>query len=182
MPLISSATRFFANGHAGIVRRLLLERRHPGIAGDVDDDAAHFAARGERDELAAKRRRRRARDRGVERDLGRVGEDHRLQAGRRHRRSRRERGVGDAHAGRCALRHAQRERTARIEGAAAAGDPDVEVSGAVPRVDDGRLVARARCRGDGDDASRLRGRERLRDLGRAEDGRREHGRAEDSTG
>ena len=38
-----------------VVRRLLLERAHPGIAGDVDDDAADFAARGERGELAAQR-------------------------------------------------------------------------------------------------------------------------------
>ena len=48
MPLISSATRFFANGHAGLFAACCSERLDPAVAGDVDDDAADFAARGER--------------------------------------------------------------------------------------------------------------------------------------
>ena len=39
MPLISSATRFFANGQAGVRVGLQLQRRDAGVAGDVDDDA-----------------------------------------------------------------------------------------------------------------------------------------------
>jgi hypothetical protein len=66
-------------GACGIARCLLFECRHAASLATSTDDARHFASRGERDQLAAKRRNRRTRNRGIERDLGRIGEDDRLQ-------------------------------------------------------------------------------------------------------
>src|SRR5439155_12248120 len=77
-----------------------------------------------------------------------------------------------------ALADADGERRAGVKGIAAAGNPDIKVPGVVPGIHDDGLVAGAGCHRDADDAPRLRGRERLRDLRGAEHARAEHRRRE----
>ena len=79
MPLISSATRFLANGQAVLAVRLGLELADAGVAGHVDEDPADLRPRGERGELAAQRAPASV---SPSASLRRVGQDDRLDAGR----------------------------------------------------------------------------------------------------
>ena len=58
MPLISSATRFCANGQAAFAVGLQLQRGDTGVGGDVDDDASDLRPGLERVELARRACRR----------------------------------------------------------------------------------------------------------------------------
>ena len=106
-----------------------------------------------------------------------VDDDQGVCAGRRSgcRRRQRERAGGDTGARAGVEVHGEVERRAGAVGAVASGDPHVELTGVVPRVDAEVLAGGAIVRRDGEQAAHLGA---LVGLAVAEDGRAEHRRRE----